>query len=144
MQKGWAVWHPVVMNGYSKDLRLKVLDALDRGTPRREAAGIFGVSLSSIKRYLDRRREGGDLSPRLSPGRTPRILATAEEKRALWAQLVANDDATLERHCDLWEEERGVRVSVATMSRAVRRLGWTFKKSRWWPPSETRRSEVLG
>jgi transposase len=132
------------MNGYSKDLRLKVLDALDRGTPRGEAAGLFGVSLSTIKRWLERRREGEDLSPRPSPGRTPRILATDEERRALWAQLEANDDATLERHCDLWEQERGVGVSVATMSRAVRKLGWTFKKSRWRPPSATNGREALG
>jgi transposase len=55
------------MNGYSKDLRLKVLDAVERGIPRREAARLFGVSLSTIKRYIERRREGGDLSPRLSP-----------------------------------------------------------------------------
>lgn len=132
------------MNGYSKDLRLKALDALDRGTPRREAASLFGVSLSTLKRWLGRRRLGEDLSPKPSPGRTPSILADEEEKRTLWEQLSANDDATLERHCELWEEERGVRVSVATMSRAVRRLGWTFKKSRWWPPSETRRSEGSG
>ena len=132
------------MNGYSKDLRLKVLDTVERGTPRREAARLFGVSLSTIKRYIERRREGGDLSPRSSPGRTPRILATNEDKRALWTQLEANNDATLERHCELWEQERGVRVSVATMSRAVRKLGWTFKKSRWWPPSETKKTEVLG
>lgn len=132
------------MNGYSKDLRLKVLDALDRGTPRGETAGIFGVSLSTIKRWLERRREGEDLSPRPSPGRTPRILATDEERRALWTQLEANDDATLERHCDLWEQERGVGVSVATMSRAIRKLGWTFKKSRWRPPSATNGREALG
>ncbi len=116
------------MNGYSKDLRVRVLDAVDRGTPRREAAGLFGVSLSTIKRWLGRRRDGEDLAPRPSPGRTPSILATNEEKRALWAQLEANDDATLERHCGLWEEGRGVRVSVATMSRAVSKLGWTYKK----------------
>jgi len=132
------------MNGYSKDLRLKVLDALDRGTPRREAAGLFGVSLSTLKRWLGRRREGEDLAPKPSPGRAPSILANAEEKRALWEQLEANDDATLERHCELWEGRRGVRVSVATMSRAVRKLGWTFKKSRWRPPSETKKREVLG
>jgi transposase len=132
------------MNGYSKDSSLKVLDALDRGTPRGEAAGLFGVSLSTIKRWLGRRREGEYLLPRPSPGRTPRILATNEERRALWAQLEANDDATLERHCDLWEQERGVGVSVATMSRAVRKLGWTFKKSRWRPPSATNGREALG
>ena len=132
------------MNGYSKDLRVSVLGAVDQGTPRREAANLFGVSLSTLKRWLRRRRNGEDLAPRPSPGRTPRILATNEEKRDLWAQLEANDDGTLKRHCELWEERRGVGVSVATMSRAVRKLGWTYKKSRWWPPSGTRTSERLG
>jgi transposase len=134
------------MNAYSKDLRLKVLAAVDRGTPRKEVVGTFGVSLAALKRWLKRRREGEEyLRAKPSPGRTPRILSsTLEERRALWAQLEANDDATLERHCELWERHRGVRVSVATMSRAVRKLGWTFKKSRWWPPSETKKREVLG
>jgi transposase len=132
------------MNGYSKDLRVRVLDAVDRGTPRRQAAGLFGVSLSTLKRWLRRRRDGKDLAPRPSPGRTPRILATTDQKRALWAQLEANDDATLERHCELWEKRHGVRVSVATMSRAVRKLGWTYKKSRWRPPNGTRSREALG
>jgi hypothetical protein len=85
-----------------------------------------------------------NLAPRPSPGRTPRILATTDHKRALWAQLEANDDATLERHCELWEERHGARVSVATMSRAVRKLGWTYKKSRWRPPNGTRSREALG
>lgn len=132
------------MNAYSEDLRLKALAALDRGMPRKEAVGTFGVSLATLKRWLKRRREGGGLSPRPSPGRTPRILATSEERRDLWTQLEANDDATLERHRELWEERRGVRVSVATMSRAVRRLGWSRKKDRWEPPSETKKREVLG
>jgi transposase len=30
------------------------------------------------------------------------------------------------------------------MSCAVRKLGWTFKKSRWESPNETNRKEVLG
>ncbi len=132
------------MSAYSKDLRLKVLAAVDRGVPRREVVGAFGVSLAALKRWLKRRSEGGDLSPRPSPGRTPSILATDEERRALWAQLEANDDATLERHCEMWERKRGARVSVATMSRAVRKLGWTYKKSRWRPPSATRGSAKPG
>jgi transposase len=132
------------MNAYSLDLRLKVLDAVDRGIPRREVVRIFGVSMPTLERYLRRRRQSGDLAPRPSPGRTPSICATVEERRALWKQLEENDEATLERHCELWEERRGARVSVATMSRAVRKLGWTFKKSRWEPPSKTNRREVLG
>src|SRR5688572_1898386 len=133
------------MNAYSKDLRVRVLDALDRGVPRKEVAGLFGVSLSTIKRYLKRRREGKDLQPKPSTGRRRRILASPQEKRALWEQLEENDEATLERHCQLWEQKRGVRVSIATMSRAIReKLGWTVKKRRWVPPIETKKIEVLG
>lgn len=130
------------MNAYSKDLRIKALGALDRGMPRKEAASTFGVSLATLKRWLRRRREGENLAPRPSPGRTPRICATQEQRRALWEQLESNDDATLARHCELWENQTGVAVSVATMSRAVRKLGWTFKKSRWWPPSGTKEPGV--
>ena len=133
------------MNAYSKDLRLRVLQAVDRGVPRKEVANLFGVSLTTIKRYIKRRRAGEDLEPRSSAGRKRRILATSEEKHLLWEQLEKNDEATLERHCALWEEKRGVRVSIATMSRAIRtKLGWTYKKRRWVPPSETKKIEVLG
>jgi transposase len=133
------------MGAYSKDLRLKVLAAVDRGVPRREVVGLFGVSLATLKRWLKRRQEGKGLAPRPSPGRTPTILATAEQKRALCEQLEANAEATLERHCQLWQERHGVRVSLATMSRAIRhKLGWTLKKRRWQPPSETNKREVLG
>jgi len=133
------------MGAYSKDLRLKVLEATDRGMPRKEVVGTFGVSPATLKRWLKRRREGGDLAPGRSTGRKRRILSSAEERRALWEQLEENDEAPLERHCELWEERRGVRVSVATMSRAVRgRLGWTRRKDRWAPPSGTKRREVLG
>jgi transposase len=132
------------MNAYSLDLRLKVLDAVDRGIPRKEVVRTFGVSMPTIERYLRRRREGAGLDPGRSPGRTPSICASVEQRRALWAQLEENAEATLERHCELWETERKVRVSVATMSRAVRKLGWTFKKSHWEPPSETKKREVLG
>jgi transposase len=132
------------MNPYSLDLRLKVLDAVDRGIPRKEVVRTFGVSMPTIERYLRRRRQTGDLLPKPSPGRTPSILATPQERRALWEQLEENDEATLARHCELWEERGGARVSVSTMSRAVRKLGWTFKKSRWVPQSGTKKREALG
>jgi transposase len=126
-------------------LRLKVLTATDRGTPRREVVETFGTPLATPKRWLKRRAQTEDLSPRFSAGRKRPILSTVEERRALWAQLEGSDEATLEQHCELWEERRGVRVSAATMSRAIRQwLGWTFKKRRWVPPSETKKCEVLG
>src|SRR5215208_7946169 len=99
------------MYAYSKDLRLRVLDAVDHGLARKEVSELFGVSCSTIKRRVKRRREGEDLEPKRSTGRKRRILSTDEEKRALWKQLQDNDEATLERHCQLWESARGVRVS---------------------------------
>src|SRR5829696_5030253 len=53
----------VSMNAYSKDLRLKVLSALDRGIPRKEVQDLFGVSRSTLKRWLKRRRHRGRQHP---------------------------------------------------------------------------------
>jgi transposase len=127
------------MDIYSKDLRIRALAAVDRGIPRKEVVEVFSISLTTLKRWLKMRREGKDLSPGVSTGRRRRILSTPEEERLLWSQLEENDDATLERHCELWEHKTGVRVSISAMSRAIRqKLGWTYKKRRWVPPSETK------
>jgi transposase len=82
--------------------------------------------------------------PKRRLGMRLRIGASADERRALWRQLEEHPEATLEEHRELWEHERGVRVSVATMSRAIRRLGWTYKQRRWEPPSATRKHGPTG
>ena len=125
------------MNAYSKDLRLKVLAAVERGVPRREVSDLLGISLSTISRYVKLKASGKDVAPRPSPGRTAKILGSSDHGKALWRQLEENDTATLREHCEMLARERGVSVSVATMSRAVRKLGWTFKKDRWEPPRGT-------
>ncbi len=66
------------MKAYSKDLRLKVLAAVDRGMPRKEVARTFGTSLPSIKRWLERRRESGDVEPSPIPGPPARKGAVLE------------------------------------------------------------------
>jgi transposase len=58
------------MKPYSKDLRLKVLAAVERSMPRRRVAEVFGVSVPTIKRWLKRRRETGGVEPKPVPGRT--------------------------------------------------------------------------
>jgi len=132
------------MKPYPFELRLKVLAALDGGITRKEVARTFGVATSTLDRYLSLRKQaGGEIGPPRPTGRTPSI-STTEERRALWRQLEENDDASLGRHCELWESNQGDRVSVPTMWRAVRKLGWTKKRGRWEPPSQTNRPEVLG
>jgi transposase len=131
------------MKPYPFELRLKVLAALDRGSTRKEVARTFGVATSTLDRYLILRKRAGEIGPPRPTGRTPSI-STIDERRALWRQLEENSDATLERHCELWEREHGERISVPTMWRAVRRLGWTKKGARWEPPNEGKRTDVLG
>ena len=115
------------MKAYSKDLRLRVLAAVDRGMAREEVAKTFGVSVPTIKRYLKLRRETGEVEPKPIPGPRARKRAALEER--LPTQLRLNPHlTTLAEHCELFEEEHGVVVSSATVSRALKRLSLPLKK----------------
>jgi transposase len=127
------------MKAYSVDLRAKVLRAVDQGSARKEIVKWLGVSPATIKRYLKQRRETGDVTPKPRPGRPPRKLGPLQAE--LVAQLQAHDDVGLQEQCRLWEQSHGVRVSTATMSRAIKRVGWTRKKRRWVPLSVAKKSE---
>jgi transposase len=130
------------MKPYSKDLRVKVLAAVDRGMPRKDVARIFGVSEPTIRRYLRLRRESGDLEPRPVPGPQARKREALEER--LPTQVRLNPDLTLSEHCELFAEESGIEVSTATMSRSLKRLGLPLKKSPSRLPSETNKRGRFG
>jgi transposase len=118
------------MKPYSKDLRLRVLAAVDRGVLREEAAKTFSVSVPTIKRWLKRRRETGDVEPKPIPGRPSR--KGVKLRSWLPKHLEANDDLTLEEHREAFEEEFGQTVSTSTIGRAIASLpdgGWPIKKS---------------
>ncbi|HEX4207687.1 MAG TPA: hypothetical protein VHZ51_26500 [Ktedonobacteraceae bacterium] len=117
------------MKAYSQDLRERVLRAVDLGRPRAEIVQIIGISLATLKRYLKQRQEEGHVWPKAIPGRPPKKRVQLEA--GVMPQLQAHDDATLEQHCAMWEQAHGERMSRWTMSRAIKRLGWTRKKSRW-------------
>ncbi|HLW02709.1 MAG TPA: helix-turn-helix domain-containing protein [Ktedonobacterales bacterium] len=121
------------MRAYSTDLRQRVLQAVDQGIPREQIVAVLQVSRSTIKRYGRQRRETGTMSAKPIPGRPAKHGDALDAD--LPAQLAAHDKATLEQHCQVWHASHGVRVSIATMSRAIARLGWTRKKNRWVPPS---------
>ena len=127
------------MKAYSEDLRERVVRAVDQGRPRAQIVQLFGVSRASIKRYLKQRRETGKLAPKPIPGRPPKKLAPLQAE--LVGQLQAHNDVRLEDHCQLWEQTHGVQVSTATMSRAIKRVGWTRKKNRWQPVNAVKKTE---
>lgn len=114
------------MKVYSQDLRERVLRALDQGKSRKDVVDLFGVSLSTIKRYLQQRSQIGQIQPKKIPGRPPKKQAKLQE--SILFQLKAHPYATLQEHCDIWEKESGIKVSIMTMSRTIDVSGWTRKK----------------
>ncbi len=116
------------MKAYSVDLRQRIVDAVDAGMPRREAARLFQVSAATIKRYLQRRRATGSLAPGRSPGRTPEIAPA--QYPTLAAQVAAHPDDTLAQHAATWRAEQGAAVSLWAVGRALVRAAITRKKSR--------------
>src|SRR5215217_1597730 len=46
------------MKAYSKDLRQKIVDAIQRGMPKAQAARTFGVGISTLKRYATKAQRG--------------------------------------------------------------------------------------
>jgi transposase len=115
------------MKPYSPDLRRRIVDAVAAGESKSAVARRFCVERSTVRRYVQQWGRTGSLAAKPIPGDTPAIAPA--QYPALLAQLAALPDATLEAHCDRWEREQGVRVSISTMSRAQRRAGWTRKKS---------------
>jgi transposase len=60
------------MKAYSEDLRRKVVEAVEqRGTSKSEAARLFSISLSSVKRYTRLASRGEPLTPRKGEAEDP-------------------------------------------------------------------------
>ena len=123
------------MKQYSVDLRERLPGAIDAGLSQAEASHLFGVGTSTITRWRQHQRDTGAVAPNPRPGRRP--VMGPDQAAALRAQVGQQADATLTTHCAVWARDQGIGVSVATMSRAIRRLGITLKKS---PPRRRTRS----
>src|SRR5215212_2264626 len=95
--------------------------------PTVEVARTFGVGLSSVKRYVKVAREGGSLHPKRSPGRRPKTDERA--RRLLEADLWERPTATLSQRREYLRSMAGLGMSESTVSRMLRRMGWTRKKT---------------
>jgi transposase len=123
------------MKAYSEDLRKKIVAALERGMSKAEVARTFDVSLSSVKRYARRVRQGESLTPKKSPGR-PRIV---DEK----AQVLLKEDveerpaATVSQRRRFLEHITGTDMSDSTVRRLMKKLGFSQKNGQWGRWNET-------
>jgi transposase len=123
------------MRAYSEDLRKKIVAAIERGMSKAQAARLFDVSLSSVKRYSKTAKEGGSLEPRKSPGR-PR---KANEK----AQLLLEKDVqerpgtTISQRRHFLEHITAKTLSDSTVRRLMKRMGFSQKNGQWGRWNET-------
>jgi transposase len=124
------------MNTYSLDLRKKIVAAKERGMPTSEIARTFGVGLSTVNRYAATAREGELPAPKRRPGSKPKLGEAA--RKLLEADLQERPAATLPERREFLRRVAGVSVSDSTVSRMLRRMGWSRKKYRWVPQSATR------
>lgn len=125
------------MKAYSEDLRRRVVLAVESGSySRAEVAGMFGVGMSFLKKMLRLHRAQASLAPRHGGGRV-KGLVEADRARVKQA-LETTPDLSLESLVELVSTEGGRTVSVTTMWREVRELGFRRKKRLLSPPSDAR------
>ncbi len=111
----------------SEDLRVRVIEAVEAGASRRQAAARFGVGASSAIRWVDRwrktgergaRKQGGDRRSRLKAHRAV-VLGLIEERPDLTIEEVR---AAL--------RDRGISASYGAVWRFFAAEGISFKKNR--------------
>jgi transposase len=114
------------MSGYSLDLRKKIVESVKKGVPKAETARRFGVDRATVKRYCKQLDERGTLEPRKAPGRAPKLDKKAT--KLLLEDLEERPWATHSQRAEFLFAASGVRVSEATVCRAVGRLRRNRKK----------------
>jgi transposase len=114
------------MSGYSLDLRQKIVESVKKGVPKAETARRFGVDRATVKRYCKQLDERGTLEPRKAPGRVPKLDEKA--MKLILEDLEERPGATHSQRAEFLFAASGVKVSEATVCRAVGRLRRSRKK----------------
>ena len=114
---------------------MKIVDAVELGMPKAQAARTFGVGISTVKRYATKAQKGESLEPGKASGKPPKI--DARVSKLLEEDLRERPFVTLQQRCEYVETISGVSVSRSTMCRAIARIGPTRKKGGDQPPNAT-------
>lgn len=123
------------MRAYSEDLRTKIVQAVERGMTKAQAGRLFGVSVSSVKRYARLARRGLSLAPRKGGGRPPK--ADEATKKLLEEDIEKRPAATIAERRLFLENLTGNSLSEPTLRRLLKRMGVSRKKGLWGRWNET-------
>ena len=117
------------MKPYSEDLRLRIVKALQEGTSKSAAARLFGVSLSSVKRYARVAERGASLAPRKGGGRPPKADETT--RKLLEDDMKERPAATVYERCRFLRSTTGKSLSLSTVKRLLKKMGFSQKNGAW-------------
>lgn len=108
-------------------LRIRFQRLIEEGLSARAAALRLKLSPATGERWALLIRRTGHAWP-LPHGRDPH--------RAFFTEIIAQDGdmTTTELSAALWDAT-GVRAHPNAIGKFLRKLGISFKKNRWWPPS---------
>jgi transposase len=112
---------------YSTDLRERVLGALKQGLTQEEIANLFTVGVGTIRRWLRKWEATGSVKPEPMGGPHSVKLDDAglQELKALVEEQPDRTYAELQEGI---AERADIHVSMSTIGRGVRKLGFTRKK----------------
>jgi transposase len=113
---------------YSLDLRERVVEAIEGGLSRREAAEVFGVSPSTAVKWMRRHHDSGSVAARAMGG--DRRSRLGGERSFIEERLDAVNDLTIEELRASLREERGIIVGYGTVWRFLAKEKITLKKNR--------------
>jgi transposase len=117
------------MKAYSVDFREKIIQVYENEEiSQRQLAKRFCVSLSFIEKLLKQYRETGEIAAKPFAGGV-KLKVNSEQLVILTELIEANNDATLEKLGQLFQEKTGVSLSRATIGRMTQRLQMTVKKN---------------
>jgi len=115
-------------------LRARFQEYIEEGLSGRAAAARLKLSAATGVRWLRRMREQGSVAP-ATQGR-PRGHGKLAPHRAFLEELIGQDgDITLPELAGALEAATATIAHPASIGRFLRKLGYTYKKSHWWPPN---------
>src|ERR671912_192405 len=118
------------MKPYSEDLRVRIVRVVEEeGMSKSAAARLFGVSLSSVKRYARIAGRGSSLEPRKGGGRPPKADETT--RRLLEEDVHERPAATIADRSRFLQSMTGKSLSVSTLKRLLKRMSFSQKNGLW-------------
>lgn len=108
-----------------------------------EIAELLGIGVATVNRILRRHREDGCVEPKPRGGGWVSLIHDGVADLLL--DIVAEmPDATVAELTAVLEQRASIRVSRSSVLRALHRLGYSKKRPRSAPRSETRPSTMCG